>query len=300
MEADPPHFSVIIPSHNRHDSLLRCIQSLAVQEPAPGRFEVIVVDDGSTLPIELSSLPSGDAFELRVVRQDRKGPAGARNAGAEQARGKYLAFTDDDCRPHASWLHHIAQYCSRFPFSAITGKTLNQLQGNTYSAAAQLLIDYLYSYYNAAPQCARFLTSNNFALPASSFHALGGFHAEFPSAGGEDREFCDRWLSRNYSVIYAPEAIVFHLHSMSLAGFLRQQFNYGRGAFHCNRLRFCRNGTRLSIEPSAFYLRMFRYPYRSQKPLKAHVSTLLFALSQGAIFAGFVFENFAHHRRIHN
>ena len=277
--------------------MLRCLRSLADQSYPRDHFEIIVVDDGSHPPIDRLAVPFEKDIQFRLICQERKGAASARNSGAEQARGKYLAFTDDDCCPHSSWLHHLAQCCNKFPDAAVTGKTLNLLEENAYASTAQLLIDYLYAYYNASPQCARFLTSNNFALPAASFRTLGGFHAEFPAAGGEDREFCDRWLSKSLSVIYLPEAIVFHAHSMTLAGFVKQQFNYGRGAFHFNRLRSSRSGAPFSIEPPAFYIDMFRYPYLKQKILNAHLSTLLFAVSQGVNLAGFAFESIAYHAR---
>ena len=287
---DVPHFSVIVPTYNRPDSLTQCLGSLAGQDYAQDRFEVIVVDDGSRTPVEPLSVQFQNRLEIHLIRSSRKGAASARNTGAEQARGEFLAFTDDDCSPHSSWLGKLAESCGRHPGSAVTGKTLNFLDNNAYSSAAQLLIDYLYAHYNASPQHARFLTSNNFAVPASAFRALGGFSSAFASAGGEDREFCDRWLSRNVPLLYEPQAVVYHCHSMTLTGFIKQQFNYGRGAFHYNRLRCLRNGSRFSVEPLAFYARMFQYPYLRQNPAKAHLSALLFAASQGINLAGFSFE----------
>jgi hypothetical protein len=55
-----------------------------------------------------------------------------------------------------------------------------------------------------------------------------------------------------------------------------------------------RNGSNLSIEPPAFYLQMFRYPYQRRNPLTANIFAILFALSQGVNFAGFAFENIAY------
>jgi GT2 family glycosyltransferase len=242
----------------------------------------------------MDSLPYYDPLRMRTVRLEGRGAATARNAGADESRGEYLAFTDDDCVLHPDWLLKLAQVGNQFPDAAITGKTINQLMENRYASAAQLLVEYLYAHYNAVPHTARFLTSNNFAVPASAFRELGGFHTEFTSAGGEDREFCDRWLSKNYSLVYAPEAIAFHAHTMTLSGFVRQQFNYGKGAFHFYRLRSLRNGSNLSIEPPAFYLQMFRYPYQRRNPLTANIFAILFALSQGVNFAGFAFENIAY------
>ncbi len=291
------HFSIIVPTHNRHASLERCLNALACLNYARSDFEIILVDDGSRTPVGRPAIQSGDDLQIRIIRQENGGAASARNSGSGQARGKYLAFTDDDCEPHSDWLLHLAESLNKSPHSAVTGRTLNLLEDNVYASAAQLLIDYLYAYYNARPQHSRFLTSNNFALPADAFHALGGFRTEFLSAGGEDRELCDRWLSKGLPVVYSPEAIVFHSHSMTLKGYLRQQYNYGKGAFHYNRLRSTRNGRRFSVEPLRFYIGMFQYPYRKQRLLRAILFDLLFAASQGMNLAGFAFETTAYRLR---
>jgi hypothetical protein len=52
-------------------------------------------------------------------------------------------------------------------------RTVNALTDNLYSTASQSLIDYLYLYYNAAPQQAAFFTMNNLTVPARHFHAVG-------------------------------------------------------------------------------------------------------------------------------
>jgi glycosyltransferase involved in cell wall biosynthesis len=87
--------SIIIPTYNRKDNLVRILESLKDQTASPGDFEVIVVDDGST---DDSSAVAGLAFpfSLRYLRQANLGSAAARNAGAELASGDLLIFLDDD------------------------------------------------------------------------------------------------------------------------------------------------------------------------------------------------------------
>ena len=51
---------------------------------------------------------------------------------------------------------------------------MNALSDNAYSTASQLLISYLYEYYNSDAEDARFLASNNLAFAASEFRAAGG------------------------------------------------------------------------------------------------------------------------------
>ena len=87
--------SIVIPTYGRPDQLAACLDSLEALDYPRDRFEVIVVDDGSPQPLP----PYGGALRVTLVRQAHAGPAAARNTGAAASRGRWLAFTDDDCRP---------------------------------------------------------------------------------------------------------------------------------------------------------------------------------------------------------
>src|SRR5829696_2774790 len=93
--------SVIVPTHDRPESLQRCLDALAVQS-ALNNLEVIVVDDGSTAPQAVGEIVERHAF-ARVIRHDKSGPARSRNAGVTSARGRFVCFTDDDCEPTPLW-----------------------------------------------------------------------------------------------------------------------------------------------------------------------------------------------------
>jgi len=88
--------SIIIPTHKRSRQLRACIESLLEQERLPEGLELIVVVDGADPETEgmLGSLEL--PFPLRVVVQDHARQAAARNRGAEEARGRYVVFLDDD------------------------------------------------------------------------------------------------------------------------------------------------------------------------------------------------------------
>ncbi len=272
-------FSVIVPTHNRPRQLRDCLTALAQQEFPRDQYEVIVVDDGSEPPVEV---PDG----VTLLRQPNAGPAAARNAGARAARGEWLAFTDDDCAPSPGWLAALAAEAR----CMAGGRTVNALRENCYAEASQLLIEYLYGYYNADPQQARFLTSNNFALPAAEFRALGGFDTALRRAAGEDRDLCDRWLAAGHAMIYVPGALVEHAHELTLRGFWRQHFQYGRAAFYFHQQRARRGAGRMRMEPVGFYLRLLRYPF-GRAPESFRQAALL-ALSQAANALGYFAERF--------
>lgn len=285
----PLAFSVVVPSRGRPDALAHCLAALARQNVSPARFEVIVVDDGSTAPLA-DALPPIDGLSLEVLRQAPAGPAHARNTGAARARGRWLAFTDSDCRPAPDWLARLERALLEGPPEiCIAGRTANALDGNDYAEASQLLIDYLFDYFRDGAN-AGFLTTSNMACRADRFHAVGGFSPAFPLAGGEDRFFGDCWAARGWPLRYAAEAVVHHHHGLSLLRFWRQHVNYGRGARTYHRLRRERGEPPFRPEPARFYFAMLAYPFRQRRGAfwrPARLAALLL-LSQVATAYGYL------------
>lgn len=290
MEDKQPFFSIIVPTFNRPLPLTHCLQSLARLNYPRNRFEVIVVDDGSESPIEAAVSSFCNQLNITLITQPHRGPAIARNKGATHAKGQLLAFTDDDCIPTPDWLKALAVRFGETPDHVIGGRTLNVLLDNLYSTASHFLIEYLYSYYNAKSDQARFFTSNNLALTTDRFHRIGGFNTFFPHAAAEDREFCDRWLRHGFRMAYAPEALIYHAHRLTLHGLCRQQFNYGRGAFRFHQLRARHRLNDFRLEPLSFYVNMLRYPLAEIRGPKKYLILALIVLSQGTNAAGFLWE----------
>jgi glycosyltransferase involved in cell wall biosynthesis len=283
-------FSIVIPTYNRPDRLRTCLESIAKIDYPKDNFEVIIVDDGSKMPLD----PIVDLFradlDLKLLRQSNAGPASARNAGAAIARGKFIVFTDDDCCPTVNWLTAFADRFELTPTALLGGQTLNALPENLYSTASQLAIDYIYDYYNQGEMRANFFASNNFALPTAAFKSIGGFDRTFPLAAAEDREFCDRWIDRGGRMVYLPEAQIYHAHHLSLPTFWRQHFNYGRGAFCFHQIRADRTQERIAVEPLAFYFRLITYPFAKVPSHIAICLSALIFLSQAANAIGFFAE----------
>lgn len=103
-----PAVSIIIPTYNRKGLLRETLDSLARQTYPSDRFEVIVVDDGST---DGTSAIPGEAFpfSLRYFWQTNQGDAAARNAGARQSQADILVFLDDDILVEAGYLGYLVQ-----------------------------------------------------------------------------------------------------------------------------------------------------------------------------------------------
>ena len=246
-----------------------------------------MVDDGSEKPLNGVVDPLRHRLEVVLLSQPNAGPATARNTGAAQARGRFLVFTDDDCTPAPNWLNTLAKRFAATPDCAIGGRTLNKLSNNPFSDASQILIDYLYNYYNSDPNQAYFFASNNLALPKDRFLEVGGFDTTFPFAAGEDRELCDRWLNHGCRMIYAPEVVVWHRHWLTGRNFWKQHFGYGRGAYFYQQARLRRGRQHVRLEPLSFYLNLMRAPFGQTRSPRALLLAALLVLSQGANAAGY-------------
>jgi GT2 family glycosyltransferase len=284
----PLECSVVVPTRNRPDQLDACLDALASQSLPPDRFEVIVVDDGTEAPVA----PRLEAWRRRLsvgqARTPGAGPAAARNAGVALAAGRYLAFTDDDCRPSPGWLQALLAVLRRRPGALAGGRTVNMLAELAASETSQVISEVVHDYYNADPEDARFFSSNNLAAEAAAFRRLGGFDPAFRTS--EDRDLCHRWRAAGGRLVYVPDALVGHAHRLNLAGFWHQHLHYGRGACRHRRAVQARTGTEGTVE-FGFYAGLGpRIARRLRgRRRKAAVCALLVAW-QAANGAGFVAE----------
>lgn len=236
---NPPIVSVVIPTHNRPQAIEGCLDALAAQTSPPGSFEVIVVDDGSEPALVLDPARWSAKFDLKLIRQKNTGPAGARNRGVAEARGEFVAFTDDDCLPTPTWLEKLVSMLSEKPDALVGGSTFNGLKDDLFAETSQLIVQLVYEHFNRDPSDAYFFASNNIAMRRDSFVQVGGFDFSF-SVASEDREFCDRWRMRGRLLVWERNALIEHRHSQTLAGFCRLHFRYGQGAFQYQAKRKAR------------------------------------------------------------
>ena len=280
-----PSISVIIPTFNRPSYLQQCLDSLAKQSDDPPAFEVIVVNDGGTdVSAVIQDFPS--LTGLRLIDQPNAGPAAARNHGARQASGEFLAFLDDDCTPLPDWVSFISLHAKAG--TLIGGKVINRLEHNLYAEACQTLIDYLYIHLAGSSDL--FFTSNNMVIAKDDFQRIGGFDTGFRTSAGEDRELCIRAERSGLTLIHIPDIRIGHSHDMDLLHFMRLHTKYGR-ATHTYREALSKLPQARRKAPSGFYRRLLSYPFRAglQSPLG---QSALLALSQACTFWGYLIERY--------
>ena len=281
-----PFFSIIIPTYRRNDSLLNCLKAISHLNYPVDKFEVIIVDDGSedkNLNILISKFIN--IINITLISQSHKGPSASRNNGRRHSQGEFLVFTDDDCTPDPEWLTIFAQHFNKNPDYALTGRTINALSYNIYSATSAAIIDFLYNFYNSQPDAAKFAVTSNLSLSARQFDIIGGFDEEFTFAGGEDRDFSDRWILQGYKIIYVQDAVVSHFHRLWRLSFCKLHYNYGRAAYLFAKKKGQRRDKKITLESFKFYFRLLVYAKHQSKEI-----FILAILSQVFTMFGYVKE----------
>lgn len=229
--------SVIIPTFNRRDILRRTLEALEGQTWR--KFEVIVVDDGSTdgtwERLRDYERTPGRSFDLRLVRQPNLKPAAARNAGLKHARRELILFLGDDILPDPKCVEsHVTKHNQIGEDCAIVGfvdwhrevMKVTPLLEFINSEGPQFGFGHLRDGADAPFTC--FYTAN-VSVPRT---VLGEypFDARFDCVGWEDTDLGYRLSLRGLRIIYHREASARHLHPMSMAGFYERQRRAGRNA----------------------------------------------------------------------
>ncbi len=275
-------FSVVVPTFNRPRQLARCLEALAEQTLPKALFEVVVVDDGGRQSLEKLVADFAGRLQIKLLRQANGGCASARQLGIDYARGEYLAFTDDDCRPAPDWLARIEAAVERDPACAVAGRTINGSKDDLYAEATQSIVESLVNSGRDASGYVRYAPTNNVAFPTAPLCAVGAMDRSWRIAGGEDRDLCARWKEAGFRLSYESSVKVLHYHRLDLPGFLRQHFHYGRGAWRY----YTSEASSPRFESPRLYPRLLLAPFRQQRGGRALAVCGLVLLAQFATAAG--------------
>jgi len=197
---DSIHITVIAATYNRCESLKAMLQALSEQDFSPSRFEVLVINDGST-DATISVLESMQAqvpYVLHYFSQANKGPAAARNTGIRKAKGCIVAFTDDDCLPQPTWLSEV--------WASMNDTGLMGVQGSTYTDRP-LVTPLTHQIDNvrgnaSVPTC-------NAAYRLAALKAVQGFDEAFPYPHNEDADLAWR-IEKLGAIGFNPGMSVYH------------------------------------------------------------------------------------------
>lgn len=226
-----PRLSVIIPTYNRGETLLKVLEGYKRQTARAEILEILVIDDGSTdgTGAAVAAFSPTSPITIRYLSQQNKGPATARNWGIREAKGTLLLLGDDDIIPaptlvaeHLAWnqrysddhfaiLGHVSwsPELHPTPFMEWMGREGVLFGYGSLLPGKEVGFEYFYS-------C-------NLSVKREFLMKNGVFDENFRTAGHEDIELGYRLANKGLRVLYNPEAIGYHYRHLSYAAACRRQ-----------------------------------------------------------------------------
>ena len=224
--------TVVIPVYNRSTALGELLGALGGQTYPRDRFEVLVVDDGSTedLRPEVEQAAHALGWSAVYLRQPNAGPGAARNLGLAHATGEVVVFTDSDCLPSPCWLEAFARALTDPAVNLAGGfvdfRTARHLSGrcinfiaNSTLGAAGAVDPRAFVHMDYYPR------TLNMAVRRDLARAVGGFTRH---SHGEDLDFSYRVATFSGSPPrFVPEATIVHNEQRSPAQVFRENVRKG-------------------------------------------------------------------------
>ncbi len=222
--------SVTVVSYNRRERLAQVLEALGAQTYPADRFETVIVLDGSTDGSAERARGMELPYSLRVIEQDNRGPAAARNRAVSEASAPIVVTLDDDIVPEPAFVaahaeahrqagenHVVLGHCPQ----ATPVRDLASLSGwhwyaDFYRRRAEP--NHVWSYADFG--------EGNTSLPRDLVLAVGGWDERFRD--NQDWEVALRLLERGARFRDCPEAVGLHHVEVGLPSVLRKERVHGR------------------------------------------------------------------------
>lgn len=224
--------SIVVPTWNRLGPLATCVESLLVQDYPARRYEIVVVENGSTDQARLrlarhSSSP--DLPAVRFISLRRRDANAARNVGVRAARGGLICLVDDDVIAPPGWLSALSAGAARHPEADCLGGPVRP----RFEAPAPRTCD-----AHALPGTVldlgdsetevRQVWGPNMAVPRRSFERVGLFREGLELE--QEWEWQERLVFSGGKIVYVPGAWLWHRifgPELRLRGLLQEHFQRG-------------------------------------------------------------------------
>lgn len=244
-----PLVSVVICTFNGGKYIGACLESLAGQNYPPGRFEIIVVDDGSTDNTSEIARAKG-AHVIR--RETNHGIAASRGSGLAAAKGEIIAYIDDDCIADVHWLFNLVEPLRGSEFTASGGRILPYKTdrfaerylsaagyGNPVALAFGESKNPLWRFWIYAKTMFRPIDvatkpieveavfTASVAYRTAALRSIGGFDETLIT--GEDADVAKRLRQDGKRLVFVPQAIVWHRHPQNIGTFIFKIYRRAQG-----------------------------------------------------------------------
>lgn len=228
-----PFLSVIVPAYNSQHSIEECLQSLINQNYPKDRYEIIVVNDGSTDRTADILQKYNRSKLIRVIHHDKnRGLAAARNTGIKNSNGDILVFIDSDMIADKNFLLYSESSLSRAGTYGVVGKRLphpslpmDKYQKYRYFSkiGAEKLKD------PKKPIPLKYFILGISAVKKEVIREVGFFDESIQKWGGEDNELaCRIFKVHPQGQFYCPKMTALHKHYRPFKDELNNIYNFSR------------------------------------------------------------------------
>jgi GT2 family glycosyltransferase len=255
-----PVISLVIPTHNRRQSLRMVLEALTQQTTPPDQYEVLVICDGCTDGTAEMCRALRVTYRLRLFEQmPNQGPAAARNLGVQEAAAPLILFIDDDVVPEPTLIAEHLRLHEQDERAVVIGPLLAPpgFRLNPWTHWEEVILRKQYADMVAGrwePTPRQFYTGNA-SVRREHILAAGGFNAQFRRA--EDVELAYHFRDQRLRFYFNPEAKGWHHALRSLRSWLNISTAYGQAD-----VAMYRNGRLMTLQSMA------REFHGRQPPLK--------------------------------
>ncbi|KXB07004.1 hypothetical protein AKJ52_01170 [candidate division MSBL1 archaeon SCGC-AAA382C18] len=224
--------SIVIPTYNRRNLLKLCLRSLVQQSYPEKRYEILVIDDGSTDgTLKLLRKLEKKIPNLFFYRGKGNGPGSARNIGIRKSEGEIVFFTDDDCELPKNWIERFVDFYREHPGVGGVGGYLEAddkiIKSNIFAEYESYMSRLNYGLGETQEYIGGFETpaggTGNMSYKREVLKEVGGFDESFPVASGEDADLKMRIILNGHNIAYLPVKAIHH-REYSLKDFICQNF----------------------------------------------------------------------------
>ena len=236
-----PMISFIVPVYNRPQEVKELLESFLTQESTPLDYEVVVVEDGSTLPCREVCESYADKLPVRYLYQSHNtGPSGARHHGAKVAQGDIFLFLDSDVELPASYLSSLVHNLKQRPVDLFGGPDAAK---EDYTVTQRAISYAMTSFFTTGgirggrkdqPLDKFYPRTYNMGVTRTAYEAVKGFRQDLRY--GEDIDFSLRVIEAGYHSALYHDLFVYHKRRDTYEKFFAQVRHSGRARITLGKL----------------------------------------------------------------
>jgi len=236
-----PYVSVCVICYNEEKNIEQCLRSIMQQEYSQDRFEIIVVDSGSTdSTMRIVQEMEKRDERIRIFHSGKRSISFNRNMGLANARAELIAFIDADCSAPRDWLETLVKGYQKYKkiipnLVAVGGFNIPPEKANRFQRVLGVFFNTYFGTHGSpqgrifkTDQSVRHLPTLNVLYEKSKVLEVGGFNLHMHNII-EDEDLSIRLLKGGYKLICLQNSYVYHRFRDNYYDFLKRMFVYGKG-----------------------------------------------------------------------